>query len=85
MSTKARASVTLKDFLRVTIAQRDQFSSVELACNELGMTAASFKQRLITERKRYPKLYEKWQPFASDQRRIPNEDEAAELLAALTS
>jgi hypothetical protein len=85
MSTKARASVTLKDFLRVTIAQRDQFSSVELACNELGMTAASFKQRLITERKRYPKLYEKWQPFASDQRRIPNEDEAAELLATLTS
>ena len=85
MSTKARASVTLKDFLRVTIAQRDQFSSVELACNELGMTAASFKQRLITERKRYPKLYEKWQPFASDQRRIPNEDEAAALLATFTS
>ena len=85
MSTKARASVTLKDFLRVTIAQRGQFNSVELACNELGMTAASFKQRLITERKRYPKLYEKWQPFASDQRRIPNEDEAAALLATFTS
>ena len=85
MSTKERASVTLKDFLRVTIAQRDQFSSVELACDELGMTAASFKQRLITERKRYPKLYEKWQPFTSDQRRIPNEDEAAALLATFTS
>ena len=85
MSTKTRAVVGLQDFLRVTIAHRDQFDSVELASTELGMTPASFKQRLITERKRYPKLYEKWQPFASDQRRIPNEDEAAELLAALTS
>ena len=85
MSTKTRAVVSLKNFLRVTIAQRDQFNSVELACTELGMTPASFKQRLMTERKRYPKLYEKWQPFTSDQRRIPNEDEAAALLATLTS
>jgi len=85
MSTKTRAVVGLQDFLRVTIAQRDKFDSIELACDELGMTAASFKQRLITERKRYPKLYEKWQPFTSDQRRIPNEDEAAALLATLTS
>ena len=85
MSTKTRAVVGLQDFLRVTIAQRDKFDSIELACDELGMTAASFKQRLITERKRYPKLYEKWQPFTSDQRRIPNEDEAAALLATFTS
>ena len=85
MSTKTRAVVGLQDFLRVTIAQRDQFDSVELASTELGMTPASFKQRLITERKRYPKLYKQWQPFASDQRRIPNEDEAAELLATFTS
>tara|TARA_B100000809_G_C14834659_1_gene422380 strand:- start:2 stop:259 length:258 start_codon:yes stop_codon:yes gene_type:complete len=85
MSTKTRAVVGLQDFLRVTIAQRDKFDSVELACDELGMTAASFKQRLITERKRYPKLYEKWQPFTSDQRRIPNEDEAAALLATFTN
>ena len=85
MSTKTRAVVGLHDFLRVTIAQRDQFDSVELASTELGMTPASFKQRLITERKRYPKLYEKWHPFASDQRRIPSEDEAAALLATFTS
>ena len=85
MSTKTRAVVTLKNFLRVTIAQRDQFNSVELACTELGMTPASFKQRLMTERKRYPKLYENWQSYTSDQRRIPSENEAAELLATITS
>ena len=85
MSTKTRAVVGLQDFLRVTIAQRDQFNSVELACTELGMTPASFKQRLMTERKRYPKLYENWQPFTSDQRRILSENEAAELLATITS
>ena len=85
MSTKTRAVVTLKDFLRVTIAQRDQFNSVELACTELGMTPASFKQRLMTERKRYPKLYENWQPYNSDQRRILSENEAAALLATFTS
>ena len=85
MSTKTRAVVSLKNFLRVTIAQRDQFNSVELACTELGMTPASFKQRLMTERKRYPKLYENWQPYNSDQRRILSENEAAELLATITS
>ena len=85
MSTKTRAVVSLKNFLRVTIAQRDQFNSVELACTELGMTPARFKQRLMTERQRYPKLYENWQPFTSDQRRILSENEAAELLATITS
>ena len=85
MSTKTRAVVSLKNFLRVTIAQRDQFNSVELACTELGMTPASFKQRLMTERKRYPKLYENWQPYNSDQRRILSENVAAELLATITS
>ena len=85
MSTKTRAVVGLQDFLRVTIAQRDQFDSVELACTEWGMTPASFKQRLMTERKRYPKLYENWQSYTSDQRRIPSEDEAAALLATFTS
>ena len=47
------------------------------------MTPASFKQRLITEKKRYPELYHEWQPYLSDQRRIPTPDEAAALLDAL--
>ena len=83
MTTKTRAVVTLKDFLRVTITERKIFESVSVAASELGMTPASFKQRLMTERKRYPKLYQDWQPYDSDQRRIPSEEEAAELLAAI--
>ena len=58
MSTKQRAHVTLKDFLRVTIADRHIFDSVISASSELVMTQASFKQRLLTEKKRYPNLYE---------------------------
>ena len=42
-----RVHVTLEDFLRVTIAERDEFDSVQDAADELGMTPASFKQRLI--------------------------------------
>ena len=83
MSTKTRAVVTLQDFLRVTIKERNTFDSIGDAASELGMTPASFKQRLITEKKRYPELYHEWQPYLSDQRRIPTPDEAAALLDAL--
>jgi|TARA_R110000824_G_scaffold104341_3_gene247597 hypothetical protein len=83
MTTKTRAVVTLKDFLRTTIKDRNMFDSVALAATELGMTPASFKQRLITEKKRYPELYHEWQPYLSDQRRIPTPEEAAALLDAL--
>ena len=83
MTIKARAVVTLKDFLRITIKERNLFDSVTLAATELGMTPASFKQRLITEKKRYPELYHEWQPYLSDQRRIPTPEEAAALLDAL--
>ena len=83
MATKTRAVVTLKDFLRVTIKERNSFDTVGTAATELGMTPASFKQRLITEKKRYPELYHEWQPYLSDQRRIPTPDEAAALLDAL--
>ena len=83
MTTKTRAVVTLQDFLRVTIKERNTFNSIGDAASELGMTPASFKQRLITEKKRYPELYHEWQPYLSDQRRIPTPDEAAALLDAL--
>ena len=83
MTTKTRAVVTLKDFLRTTIKDRNMFDSVTSAATELGMTPASFKQRLITEKKRYPELYHEWQPYLSDQRRIPTPEEAAALLDAL--
>ena len=84
MTTKTRAVVTLQDFLRVTIKERDIFGSVSVAADELGMTPASFKQRLMTEKKRYPELYHDWKPYWSDQRRIPSPQEAAALLDALS-
>jgi hypothetical protein len=83
MTTKTRAVVTLKDFLRVTIKERNTFDNIGDAASELGMTPASFKQRLITEKKRYPELYHEWKPYLSDQRRIPTPEEAAQLLDEL--
>jgi phage terminase small subunit len=85
MSTKQRAHVTLKDFLRVTIAERDTIDNVTDAASELGMTPASFKQRLLTEKKRYPKLYENTESYTADSRRIPSEEEASSILAELLS
>ena len=78
-----RIHITLEDFLRVTIAQRNLFDSVELASDELGMTPASFKQRLITSKKRYPGLYADVDRYATDGRRVPDEAEAAQLLACI--
>jgi hypothetical protein len=83
MTTNTRIHVTLEDFLRVTIAERDHFDSVQEASDALGMTPASFKQRLIKSKKRYPSLYEGVPSYASDARRVPSESEAAELLASL--
>ena len=85
MSTKQRAHVTLRDFLRVTIADRHIFDSVISASSELGMAPASFKQRLLTEKKRYPKLYENTESYTADSRRIPSEEEASSILAELLS
>ena len=81
--TKNRIHVTLEDFLRVTIAERDCFDSVEEASTELGMTPASFKQRLIKSKKRYPSLYEGVDTYSADARRVPSESEAAQVLASL--
>ena len=78
-----RIHVTLEDFLRVTIAQRNLFDSVELASDELRMTPASFKQRLITSKKRYPGLYADVFRYSTDARRVPDEAEAAQLLACI--
>jgi len=80
-----RVHVTLEDFLRVTIAQRDEFDSVQEASDELGMTPASFKQRLIKSKKRYPTLYTDTASYSTDGRRIPDEAEAAQLLACILS
>jgi hypothetical protein len=78
-----RIHVTLEDFLRVTIAERDHFDSVQEASDALGMTPASFKQRLITSKKRYPGLYADVARYATDGRRVPDEAEAAQLLACI--
>tara|TARA_R100000008_G_scaffold74176_1_gene52892 strand:- start:118 stop:384 length:267 start_codon:yes stop_codon:yes gene_type:complete len=78
-----RVHVTLEDFLRVTIAERDEFDSVQDAADELGMTPASFKQRLIKSKKRYPSLYAGVDSYSADARKVPDEAEAAQLLASL--
>ena len=47
------------------------------------MTPASFKQRLIKSKKRYPSLYNGVDAYSADGRKIPDEAEAAQLLASL--
>lgn len=81
----SRVHVTLEDFLRVTIADRAKFDTSESAAAELGMTPASFKQRLTTSRKRYPSLYENVEKYSTDRRSVPTEEEAAAILATLST
>lgn len=77
-----RASVSLAEFIKTTIVQRDTFKTAQEAADDLGMTLASFKQRLSKERKDYPSVYETFKPY-KEKRRKATESEALELLNSL--
>ena len=78
---QARAVVSLDDFLRVTIVERDKYSTKEKAAEALGMSFNSFGQRLVKERKRYPAQYADIPQYSSG--RVPTADAAANILARL--
>ena len=80
-----RVHVALKDFLRVTVKQREDFDTPEKAATELGFTSVdSFKQRLTKERKAYPTIFESVPKYTSQNgpKRL-NETDAVALLAEL--
>ena len=81
--SKKKAVVDLAEFLMVVLVDREKFSSVEETASALGMTPASFKQRLGVERKRYPNLFKEFIPFSSDKRRIPTEEEAIAIFNSI--
>jgi len=78
-----KPSVSLDDFLNVTIVKRSEFDSASKAAEALGLTKASFKQRLKTERDRYPEMYAKVPAYANDGRTKATKAQAAEILAKL--
>lgn len=80
-----RVTVSLKDFLRVTVAEREKFPTHEAAANELGMTVASFRQRLTRERKRYPGIFESVPSYRVGKTRCATEEQARALLDELRS
>lgn len=83
--SKKRAVVSLEDFIRVVVTERERFPTHETAAQSLGMTVASFKQRLSKERKRYPRVFENVGRYngASNGPRIASENEAMEILNRL--
>ena len=84
MDSKKRASVSLGDFLKVTVVDREQFNTADIAANELGMTIGSFKQRLMKERKAYPDIFSVVPKYKSGTRkRRPTQEEAIQLLESL--
>ena len=81
---KKKAVVDLSEFLMVVLVDRDKLDSIQSAADALGMTPASFKQRLGVERKRYPNLFKDFIPYTNDQRRIPTEEEALQIFNKIT-
>jgi hypothetical protein len=79
---KERASVSLQQFIKTTIVERDTYTTAQEAAKQLGMTLASFKQRLQKERKDYPSVYEGFQPY-QERRRKATEAEALDILQSL--
>lgn len=86
MSKPKRITVTLEDFLRVTVAQRETFDTVEKAASELGMTIGSFKQRLTKERKAYSAIFESVPKYTGKNGpKRATLEEAQAILAKLTA
>ena len=81
---KKKAVVDLAEFLMVVLVDRDKLDSAQSAAEALGMTLASFKQRLAVERKRYPNLFKEFVPYSNDQRRVPSEEQAIEIFNKIT-
>lgn len=81
-----RAVVSLEDFLRVTVVERDRFDSPAKAAAELGMTEGSFKQRMTKERKAMPDIFESVPKYhRGGGRKRATQAEAMEILASLRS
>jgi len=82
-----RASVSLKEFLAVTVQRRDEIGTVKGAAAELGLTEASFKMRLKREREDYPTVFEGVEayPVGAKGRTKATIQEAMELLAELAN
>jgi len=82
--SKKRASVSLKEFLRVTVAEREKFLTPQNAADELGMTLGSFRQRLSKERKSYPEIYDSVKRYhGSNGRKRATLSEAMKMLESI--
>lgn len=82
-----RVHVDLKDFLRITVKQRDKITTAQAAADELGYTSLeSFKQALGRIRKRYPTIYADVAKYTtSNGPSVATADEAAALMAELNA
>ena len=80
-----RVHVPLKDFLRVTVKQRDTITTAQAAADALGYTSLeSFKQALGRIRKRYPETFASVPKYTtSNGPSIATKDEVASIMAEL--
>lgn len=83
--SNSRVSVSLKDFLRVTVKERDTITTAQEAADALGYTSLeSFKQALTRNRKRYPAIFDSVPKYStSNGPNVATPEEAAALLAEL--
>ena len=81
---QSRVHVTLEDFLRVVIVEREQFPTIAQAASELGMTEGSLKQRITREKKNMPKVFDGVPRYSgSSGPHRHSEEDALALLASL--
>lgn len=82
-SKKTRAKVSLEDFIRVVVVEREKYPTPQDAANALGMTLNSFRQRLTRERKAYPNVFEGVPTYHHRGPRRPSQEEAVAILKRL--
>jgi hypothetical protein len=78
---KSRPVVDIVKFIKV-VKDRAMYPDAVSASAALGMTLNSFKQKLVRERKRYPKVFDEIEGYEDGrQGRLLSEDELLDRLS----
>lgn len=77
---KTRPVVDIVKFIKV-LKDRETYPNVNEAADAVGMTVNSFKQKMMRERKRYPKVFNDIDSYSDSRSRLVSEGELLEMLA----
>jgi hypothetical protein len=77
---KTRPVINIVKFIKI-LKDRETYPDIDSAAAAVGMTVNSFKQKMMRERKRYPKVFDDIEGYSDNRSRLLSEGELLEMLA----